>query len=411
MKKVLLSIIVVGMVVFSFSATKITFWYAIGGTSGESFKNIVEEFNSMQDDVEVKLVYTGSYADTAQKVTAAMATNTLPNGGIIPAGPIFTGVRGNYVLLEYMLHDPEFDMNDFYPAMWEYSKYEGKICAIPYNISTPLLYYNKDLMKDLGLDPDIPPSTWEELLEAAKTITKDINKDGIPEIWGFDTNDPVWIFKAFLRQNENEIIETATLTPLFDTPSGIETAEFWKKLIDEKAMPVGQHSLAENLFLGGRLGFFMGSSNRIGKWKGKTDFDWGVAYLPAGKVRAVPLGGAVAVLFPENAEKDETTYRLIKWITSPENVAKFTMETGYLPIRKSALELPVMKKFMAENPEWKIAFEQLEFSFAYWHFDEMGTMDNLIWEALEKIERNVSSPEEAMKWLTKTLHTEIEANR
>lgn len=411
MKKVFLSIIIISMAVFYFSATQITFWYAIGGTSGEAFKEIAEEFNSINKNVKVKLVYTGSYADTAQKVTAAIATNTLPNGGIIPAGPIFTGARGNYEILDFMMNDPEFDMNDFFPAMWDYSKYNGKICAIPYNISTPILYYNKDLMREAGLDPDRPPQTWEELLQASKIVTKDINNDGIPDIWGFDTNDPVWIFKAFLRQNENLIIDTESLTPLFDTPSGIETAEFWKKLIDEKAMPEAQHSLSENLFLGGRLAFFMGSSNRIGKWQGNTDFELGVAYLPAGKVRAVPLGGAVAVLFPKKAEEDEATYQLLKWLTSPENVAKFSMKTGYLPIRKSALELPEMKHFMDENPLWKVAFEQLEFSFAYWHFDEMGAMDNFIWEALEKIERGVSSPEEAMKWLTKSLREEIEAGR
>lgn len=410
MKKVLLCILVVSVAVLTMAVTEITFWYALSGVSGESIKAIVEEFNISQNDVLVKLVYSGNYADTAQKITAALAANTLPNGGIIPAGPIFTGARGNFVLLDYILKDPEFDMDDFYPAMWDYSKYEGKICAVPFNISTPVFYYNKDLMRASGLDPDNPPQTWEELLEAAKAITRDTNNDGIPDIWGVDMADTPWIFKAFLLQNENEIIDVSTMTPLFDNQRGIEAAQFWKRLIDEKAMAIGQHSLAEKMFLGGTLGFYMGSSNRIGRWQGTTNFEFGAAFLPAGKVRAIPIGGAVAVLFPKTAKEDEATYRLIKWLTTSENAAKFAIETGYLPTRRSSLELPMTQEFMASTPMWRTAFEQMEFAFAYWHFNEMGTMDSLIWEALEKIERNVMSPADAMKWLSKELKAEIEAN-
>lgn len=409
MRKLLL-LIVISMAAISLAVTEITFWYALSGVSGESIKSIVDAFNASQSDITVKMVYSGSYADTAQKITAALAANALPNGGIIPAGPIFTGAQDNYVLLDYMLADPEFDMDDFYPALWDYCNYQGKICAIPFNISTPILYYNKDLMIASGLDPENPPQNWEELLAAAMAITKDTNGDGVADIWGVDMADTPWIFKAFLLQNETAIIDVATMTPLFDNAQGIEAAQFWKRLIDEKAMPVGQHSLAEKMFLGGTLGFYLGSSNKIGRWLGTTSFEFGATFLPAGVVRAVPIGGAVAVLFPNNQKEDEATYRLIKWLTTPEYVAKFAMETGYLPTRKSALELPETQQFMESTPMWRVAFEQLTFAFSYWHFNEMGTMDTMIAEALEKIERGVSSPADAMRELTGDLKAEIKAN-
>lgn len=410
MRKILLVLLVTSLAILTLAVTEITFWYALSGTSGEAFKGLIEEFNSMQNDVKVKAVYSGNYGDTAQKITASLAANTLPNGGIIPAGPIFTGARGNYVLLDYILNDLEFDMDDFYPAMWDYSKFEGKVSAIPFNISTPVFYYNKDLMREAGLDPESPPQTWDELLSAASKITKDINGDGIPDIWGVDMADTPWIFKAFLLQNDSDIIDSETLTPLFDTPEGIEAAQFWKNLIDSKAMPVGTHNLAEKMFLGGTLGFYFGSSSRIGRWLGNTEFDFGAAFLPAGRKRAIPIGGAVAVLFPSNKKEDEATYKLIKWLTSPENVAKFSIKTGYIPTRKSALELPEVQQFVRDTPMYGMAFEQLQYGFSYWHFNEMGTMDNLIWEALEKIERDVMSPADAMKWLSEELKAEIEAN-
>ena len=402
---VVLAVILVTVLVMG-KATEITFWYALSSTSGQVFNALVDEFNNSQSDIKVDAVYSGKYADTAQKVTAALAANTLPNGGIIPAGPIFTGARGNYALYDYMVADPDFDMSDFYDAMWDYSKYNGRICAIPYNISTPLLYYNKDLMREAGLDPENPPQTWDELLTSAKTIS-----ELKPEYWGFDAVDTVWTFKSFLLQNNCEIIDPAMNEPLFDKEAGIETAEFWKRLIDEGAMPVGLHDMAEKMFLGGTLGFYIGTSSRVGKWVGNTGFDFGMAYLPAEKRRAVAIGGAVAVLFPENKAKDDATYKFIKWLCLPENVARFTMETGYIPTTKSSLETPAMKSFFESNPDYRVAFSQLQFAHAYWHFDQMGNMDGLIWEALEKIERGVLSPAESMKWAANELKSEIEASK
>jgi sn-glycerol 3-phosphate transport system substrate-binding protein len=412
MKKVMLIVIVVLLASLSFAkATEITFWYALSGHKGEVFKDFIDEFNSIQDDIYVKGVFSGKYADTSQKLMAAIAANILPNGGVVPAGPIFTGARDNYLILDYLENDSELDMDDYYPAMWDYARYEGKICAIPYNISTPVMYYNKDLFKSAGLDPEKPPQTWDELLTYAKAITKDENGDGNPEIWGFDANDTPWIFKAFLAQNECGIIESSTLNPLFDTEAGYETAEFWKKLIDEQAMPVGIHDIAEKRFLGGTLGIYMGSSSRIGSWLGNTEFDLGVAYLPAGKVHSIPIGGAVIVLFPYSDKENDATYEFIKWVTEPERVAQFSINTGYIPTRKSALKIEELENFMEEVPEYKTAFEQLKYGFSYWHFYEMGTMDNLIWEGLEQIERELMEPEEAMNWISKELEAEIEANK
>lgn len=387
-------------------ATEVTFWYALSSNTGVVFKGLVDEFNASQDEIFIDAIFSGKYADTAQKVTAALAANQLPDGGIVPAGPIFTGARGNYALYDYIESDSDFDMADFYDAMWDYSMYDGKICAIPYNISTPVFYYNKDLMKEAGLDPENPPSNWDELLEAAKKISA--LKE---EYWGFDTKDTPWIFKAFLLQNGCEIIDPAQSEPLFDRAAGIEAAEYWKKLIDEKAMPIGLHNMAEKMFLGGTLGFYIGSSSRVGKWQGNTSFEFGAAYLPGAKRRAVPIGGAVAVLFPKDKKTDEATYKFIKWLTLPENVAKFSMATGYIPTRKSALETPEMKEFFQANPMFEIAFSQLQFAHAYWHFDQMGNMDGLLWESLENIEREIMTPEESMKWAAEELRKEIEASK
>ncbi|MCD6442722.1 MAG: ABC transporter substrate-binding protein [Thermotogae bacterium] len=409
MRKVLiLSVLIMLVCAFSF-AVEIVFWYPLSGFKGEVFKSLVAEFNRTHPNIKVKAIYTGKYRDTAQKVTAALATKSLPNGGIIPAGPIFTGPYGNYKILEYIQSDPTFDMNDFYDVAWEYSKYKGKICAIPYNISTPVLIYNKKLMKEAGLDPNHPPQTWDELLEYAKKITKDLNGDGEPDVWGLNIKDVPWIFKAMLLQNDCGIIDSKTLNPLFDSPKGVEAARFWKKLVDEKAMPVGMHNLADKQFQSGTLGFYMGSSSRIGRWSGKLPFEWGVAFLPKKVKRAIPIGGAVLVIFPHSKEEDDATWEFIKFLVSPKKLAEFCMKTGYIPIRKSVLELPEVKEFMEKNPNYKVAFEQMKYGEAYWHFEAMGQMDMLFYEYMDKLERGLLSPEEAMKEVAKKLREEIES--
>ena len=401
---------VVMMVLLATAAlsVEIVFWYPLSGTKGEVFRAIVNEFNKTHPSIKVKLVYTGKYRDTAQKVMAALATHTLPNGGIIPAGPIFTGPYGNYKILEYLKNDPSFDMSDFYDVAWEYSKYKGKICAIPYNISTPVLIYNKKLMKEAGLDPNRPPETWDELLEYAKKITKDLNGDGEPDVWGLNIKDVPWIFKSMLLQNDCDIIDSKTLNPLFDGTKGIEAAQFWKKLVDEKAMPVGMHNLADKQFQSGTLGFYMGSSSRIGRWSGKLPFDWGVAFLPKKVKRAIPIGGAVLVIFPHNKAQDDATWELIKYLVSPEKLAEFCMKTGYIPIRKSVLQLPEVKEFLKDHPNYKVAYEQIKYGKAYWHFEAMGAMDMLFYEYIDKLERGILTPEQAMKEAAEKLRKEIE---
>jgi len=397
-------IVLMGVISFTI---EIVFWYPLSGSKGEVFKSLVAEFNRTHPNIKVKAIYTGKYRDTAQKVMAALATKSLPNGGIIPAGPIFTGPYGNYKILEYIQSDPSFDMEDFYDVAWEYSKYKGKICAIPYNISTPVLIYNKKLMKESGLDPNKPPQTWDELLEYAKKMTKDINGDGEPDVWGLNIKDVPWIFKAMLLQNDCGIIDSKTLNPLFDSEKGVETARFWKRLVDEKAMPVGMHNLADKQFQSGTLGFYMGSSSRIGRWAGKLPFEWGVAFLPKKVKRAIPIGGAVLVIFPHSKEEDDATWEFIKFLVSPKKLAEFCMKTGYIPIRKSVLDLPEVKKFMEENPNYRVAFEQMKYGKAYWHFEAMGQMDMLFYEYMDKLERGLLTPEEAMKEAAQKLREEI----
>ncbi|MBU4350511.1 ABC transporter substrate-binding protein [bacterium] len=401
MKK-LLVIVVFTIIVFSLcssvfaSGVKIDFWYALGGEAGKVFSGLIKEFNQSQNEVEVNGIYSGNYGDTANKVIAAIASDTLPQGGIIPAGPLFTGAYGNYKILDY-IEKYKFNLGKFYPGTLDYSKYQGKICVLPFNISTPVLYYNKDLFEKVGLDPEKPPQTWEELMEYGKKLTLDTDNDGNADTWGVDIKSIDWVFKAFILQNGGKIMNEDSTEVMFNSPEGLEALKFWKSLTDEGIMPVGLHDLAEKYFLSGNLGIYLGSSTKLGGWSGQLDFDFGTAFLPKKKTYAVTMGGATAALFPSTPEKEEATWKFIEWLLGSENIAKWSAATGYIPTTSSALKTIIIQKLFQEKPEYKAAFEQLQYVQNYEHFSAMGTLDRTFYEMLDKVEREALTPEEALE--------------
>ena len=401
MKK-LLVIVTFTIIVFSLcfsafaSGVKIDFWYALGGNGGEVFSGLIKEFNQSQNEVEVNGIYSGNYGDTANKVIAAIASDTLPQGGIIPAGPLFTGAYGNYKILDY-IEKYKFNLGKFYPGTLDYSKYQGKICVLPFNISTPVLYFNKVLFEIGGLDPETPPHTWEELMEYGKNLTLDTDNDGNIDTWGVDIKSIDWVFKAFILQNGGKIMNEDSTEVMFNSPEGLEALKFWKSLTDEGIMPVGLHDLAEKYFLSGNLGIYLGSSTRLGKWYGQLDFDFGTAFLPKKKTFAVTMGGATAALFPSTPEKEEATWKFIEWLLGSENIAEWSANTGYIPTTSSALKTLIIQKLFLEKPEYKPAFEQLKYVQNYEHFSAMGTLDRTFYEMLDKVEREALTPEEALK--------------
>lgn len=387
----------------------ITFWYALSGANGEAFKAMIDEFNSSQSRITVEAVFSGSYADTATKMATALASKTEPNGALMAAGPLYTGPQENTSILEMMQGDADFKMDDIYDGMWDYTKYNGKIVAVPYNISTQLIYYNADIFKAAGIDVNQPPKTWEELLDYAKKAKANGNINKSDDFWGLDTSDSPWLFKSMLMQNGNSVVENVdgVANPLFENAEGVETAEFWQTLVNENVMPAGQHDLAEKKFLAGNLAMIAATSARTAKWASGQSFEIGAFALPSRKKAAVALGGGALVQFNKSEREDQATYELIKFLMDKNRATNFALNTGYLPIYRSALEMADTQKAMGENPMYQVAFNQLADSTAYWNFDDMGTMDFMIYEALEKVEKGDQKPADAMKSLSEGLKTEM----
>jgi ABC-type glycerol-3-phosphate transport system substrate-binding protein len=389
--------------------TKLKVWFAVSGDSGEAFKALLEKYKAANPDVALEYSYSGNYGDTATKVSAALISNTAPDVALMAAGPLYTGARNDY-FIETKLNDADLNKDDIYPGVWDYAKYNGRICAVPYGISTPVLYYNKAILEKAGIDLKNPPKTWTEFLQIAKTAQAKGNVSGTPDFWGFDATDVAWLFKTMLYQNENTVISVkgTKISPAFNDEKGVEVADFWKKLTDEKVMPVGQHSNAEKKFLAGNLAFLVATSARIARWSKDPSLQIGAIPMPYFKRPSVALGGNVLVILSKDQKTKEAAWKLVKFLASKENQTTFALKTGYLPIRKSGLNLPEAKEAVTSNPMYAIAFDQLDTSWSYWHFEQMGTMDQLLAQAIDALERNVLTPKATLDKAANELQAEID---
>lgn len=367
----------------------IKLWYSISGANGDFFKSQVAKFQAEHPNITIETTYTGSYADTATKVSAAKLAGNGPDMVITSASQLYPGEDEDFRMATYVT-DPEFQLEDVQPGILEYATFNGKIAAVPFAISSQVVYYNKDLAKKAGYDLEKnPPKTWEEFAKVAKDIA---TKTGTV---GFDTSDQVWLFKSMLSQNNNPVVEMQgdQVVPVFDNEAAVEVGNFWKYMVDNGIMPASSHSAAENTFLSGNLVFIAATSARITKWSNSATFNLGAIEMPYFKKPAVALGGSTTTILTADEKKANVCWEIIKYVINTENQADFALTTGYLPIRKSELNVDAVKNQIATNELYKVATKQVEYAWSYTHFGAMGSMDAELWYATDNIENGMAVKE------------------
>ena len=366
-----------------------------------------------QTGAALNLSYSGGSGDTATKVSAALLTNTQPDVALMYAGPLYTGVQGDYSINELLDKGEGVDKNDIFPGMLSYCTYMGDgVCAVPFGISTQVMYYNKDILKAAGVDMTNPPKTWAEFYTVLGTVMEKGNINNTADFTAFDTNDEAWLFKSMLMQNGCEIVENESghIKAIFNNEQAVQVADYWHSLVEAGYMAAGEHNNAENKFLSGNLAFVAASSNRITRWNGTTSFELGAIEMPYFTQPSLALGGNVIVILTRDPAKVAAAWQYISYLTNVENNTAFALGTGYLPIHKSALEQEAVKKAIAENEMYGVAFKQLDYTWAYTHFEQMGTMDVQIKSMLTKLEKGRGGSQDLLNKAVDTLQKEIDDN-
>lgn len=361
--------VAVGMSMPAMADTELTMYYpiAVGGALTEVVDSIVADFEAENPDIKVNAIYSGNYDDTRVRALSALnsgdpaqlavmfsidAYDLIEQDLILPFNDLVSGSEGSNWL------------NSFYPALMANGNIEGKTWGIPFQRSTIVAYYNKDMFRAAGLDPESPPTSWDELISMGKALTK----DGAYGIMIPSTGYPYWMFQALAIQNGKEVMSNDGLTTYFDDPTVVETLEFWKSLSSEHGvMPEGtvEWGTLRQAFLEGQTAMMWHSTGNLTAVKKNASFDFGVAELPANVRKGSPTGGGNFYIFKDtSAEEQAAALKLIQFMTSAEQAAAWSIATGYMGVSPAAYETDALKSYTSSFPPALVARNQLEHAVA-----------------------------------------------
>ncbi len=227
---ILLSTIILGCgkkEVVNSEITEILFWQAMGGPLGDALEELVQKFNDTHPNIHVKSVNMGNYTALSQKLMASLQTGNQPDVAQAYEAWIANMLEGDVIvpIEELINEDPNFgqeEMDDIYPVFINSNKMDGKLVSFPFNKSVMVQYYNKDMLFQNDMNPDIPPKTWEEFRRYCKILTQDTDGDGKMDQFGTTIKINAWHFENLLLQAGGKIMSEDNLTPLFNSKEGVQ---------------------------------------------------------------------------------------------------------------------------------------------------------------------------------------------
>jgi sn-glycerol 3-phosphate transport system substrate-binding protein len=336
---------------------EVLYWGSFSAELGEAEQEVVRQFNESQDEVVVEYQFQGNYEETAQKLTAALAARQAPDVALLSDVWWFKFyLAGSLAPLNDLIAANEVDTADFVPSLYEEGVRDGVSYWLPFARSTPLFYYNKDVFAAAGL-PDRGPETWTEFMEWAPAL---MGQDGGPEFaFGHPSAGSyiAWLFQPVVWQFGGAYSDPDFTIRLAEPPA-VAAGEFYRgSTADGWANTTEDHVVDFN---NGVTAAITASTGSMAGIKANATFDFGTAFLPEQEQFGCCTGGAgLSVMAGSPPEKQEAAFKFIAFATSPEITTSWSQATGYMPVRLSSAESPEMAAFYEENPNFRVAVEQL----------------------------------------------------
>lgn len=388
------------------SAVELTMYYpiAVGGPLTDVVDGLVGDFMKQTPDVTVKAIYAGNYNDARIKALAALKSGQPAQTSVMFSIDIYELIEQDAIVAFDDIVQTDEDkawLKSFYPGLMENGRTKGKTWGIPFQRSTIVMYYNKDAFRDAGLDPNKPPATWDEMAAMGKKLVKK-SGDQVSR-WGVmvpSTGYPYWMFQAFAMQNGEVLMNGEGNQTYFDKPAVVESLTYWKDLGKDGIMPAGTTewgTLRQN-FLEGKTAIMWHTTGNLSAVKKAATFDFGVAMLPAKKRLGSPTGGGNFYIFKQTTPEERTAaLKLIKYMTSPEQAAKWSIATGYMGTSPAAYESDALKKYVVDFPPAAVARDQLKYGTAELSTYQTGRVRKLLDDAIQSVLTGAKEPAEALK--------------
>lgn len=372
----LITIFLASSVAFAADKINVQFWHAMGGWRIELLQEMADDFMALNPDINVEVQYTGSYGDTINKLNVAIQSNVAPH--VVQGYDIATQmlIDGEIAIpmQDLIDADPTFDIGTFMPQVLNYYRVGGKLYCMPFNSSNAIMFYNKTLFKKVGLDPDKPPKTYEELLDYAEKLMVKDDKGNIVQA-GITWNLHCWFFEQFMAvQNvaltDNDNGRTGRPTKaVFNSEAGLKTFTFWNDLTRNGSMintKVHDWTGARNLFISQKVGMIITSTSDVAlmvKSAKENNFELGTAFIPApadAESGGVVIGGGSLWMVAGKPEAEtKAAWEFVKFMAQSAQQIKWHAGTGYFPVRKDAVEDLLAQGYYSESPHNLTAILQL----------------------------------------------------
>jgi sn-glycerol 3-phosphate transport system substrate-binding protein len=347
---------------------EVTFWHSMGGAGQEALDKIVEEYNTTQDDIQVNAEYQGTYDESLTKFNAVAGSDSAPTFiQTFEIGTMSMINSGQITPIQEFVDADSYDMSGLEENITNYYSLDGTFYSMPFNSSTPVMYYNKDAFTAAGLDPETAPATFEEVEEASKKIV-----ESNPEMKGFALQAYGWLWEqllanqgALLLNNDNGRTETPTEIG-WTEEEGKSILEWVKRMVDDETF-ANYGTNGDNMmagFLAGDVSMFLQSSASSRDVIDNAPFEVGIAFLPHPEDKerqGVAIGGASLWMIDGKPEAEQkAAWEFMKYLQTPEIQAQWHTGTGYFAINPAAYDEQIVKDAHAEMPQLKVTVDQLQ---------------------------------------------------
>ena len=391
------------------AATELDLFFPVPvqGKLANEMQRLIEQFDATHPDIHVTAVYTGSYDDTNLKTRAAIQAGRPPGAVIMSAHFVREyAINGDAIPLDSIIANgaetkgqtPAQFMDRFWPALRINAMEQGHVYGVPFHNSTPLMYYSVDAFKDAGLDPEHPPATWQEWVDALRKLNR-------PGRWGVmfpGTYDYLgWIVSGLAMANGGEYYNPGYGGEVYYTaPSTVGAVTLIDKMIHTwKVMPEGvsDANAVTTAFFQGRTATMLLSTGSLSFVRDNMKTPYKVAFLPRQLVNAAPIGGASLIIPRGNSpERQAAAWTLVNWLTSPEIAGGWSRFTGYFAPRIAAYDMPEMKTYLAEHPDAKVALDQLAYARGWFATYNVVGVRKAMEDGVQAVLSGKATPEAAM---------------
>ena len=350
----------------------IDFWHSESASNEAALQALVDRFNASQDQVRVRALYQGNVHDLVLKLLTSLPSGSVPAlVELVEANVQIVVDSGGVTPVQQFIDAEGYDLSDFDERLVEYYTVDGKLYAVPWGVSVPMLFYNKVPFQEVGLDPEKPPLTLDDVRAYSEKLLKvdgagNVIRSGL----ALDT-DPWWLEVTLAAQDElylnnNNGREGRATEVLFNGPTGQAFFRWWAEMVHSGlAFNVGRNLSGADALMAvasGRAAMAFSSSSALRSVldvvkAGVQGVDLGVGPFPClpGGTNEPGVGSRSLWIMNKRSEAEQrAAWQFARWLAEPEQQAELLAGTGNLPVRTSAYDLESSRRVLEQYPEYQV---------------------------------------------------------